>query len=272
MISVQGYRAQGCQGLPLQFLRFPGGEWHVRLTAPDEAAVCTQFEISALIQNADHVMQLLMLTDALRRVAPDARLHLHMPYVPYARQDRVANPGEALSIRVFCDLINAQHYDRVIIQDPHSDVTPALLNRVVIASPLAALQKVLAQTGPVALLAPDAGAHKRVAVLAKALGCSMLCAEKTRDTVSGQLAATRIQGELPDIPLLVVDDICDGGGTFLALADAVRAVQQHQQISQPLYLYVTHGIFSKGADALLQQYQRIFTRHRWTDDSRCEVV
>jgi phosphoribosylpyrophosphate synthetase len=116
---------------------------------------------------------------------------------------------------------------------------------------------VLAQTGPVALLAPDAGAHKRVAVLAKAMGCSMLCAEKTRDTVSGQLAATRIQGELPELPLLVVDDICDGGGTFLALADAVRVAQQHQQISQPLYLYVTHGIFSKGADALLQRYQRI---------------
>ena len=185
MTSVQGHSAQGCQGLPLQFLRFPGGEWHVRLTAPDEAAVCTQFEISALIQNADHIMQLLMLTDALRRVAPDARLHLNMPYVPYARQDRVANPGEALSIRVFCDLINAQHYDRVIIQDPHSDVTSALLNRVVIASPLSALQKVLAQTGPVALLAPSAAFVSR-SVKAPMCGCSLASMEWARPPPSAR--------------------------------------------------------------------------------------
>ena len=62
------------------------------------------------------------------------------------------------------------------------------------------------------------------------------------------------------------------GGTFLALASAIRQTQVAQNIRQPLYLYVTHGIFSKGADQLLEEYQRIFTRHRWTDDTRCVVV
>mgnify|MGYP003351844242 CR=1 FL=1 len=272
MLSVEGKNNQGAVQLPVQMLRFPGGEWHVRLETPELAATCDAFEIHALLQNADQVMQLLMLTDALRRVAPAARLHLNMPYVPYARQDRVANPGESLSIRVFCDLINAQHYDLVRIQDPHSDVTPALLNRVVVDSPLPALQKIIAETGPVTLVAPDAGARKRVAALAKTLDCLFVCAEKSRDTLSGHLSGARIPDQLPDQPLLIVDDICDGGGTFLALASAIRQAQAAQTIRQPLYLYVTHGIFSKGADQLLEEYQRIFTRHRWTDDTRCEVV
>ena len=77
---------------------FPGGESQVTVPAAWQARAdaASEFRIHALLKSADDVMQLLMLTDALRRLNPAAPVHLDMPYVPYARQDRVCNPGEAL--------------------------------------------------------------------------------------------------------------------------------------------------------------------------------
>ncbi|WP_374538044.1 ribose-phosphate diphosphokinase [Chitinimonas taiwanensis] len=248
---------------------FPGGEVHVSvgLDIPADA-----LRLHAHLSNAEAVMALLLVTDAVRRAYPGRPLDLHMPYVPYARQDRVANPGESLSAKVFCELINAQGYRQVVIQDPHSDVVPALLDRVVIDDPLPALRKVLAEVGPVALVAPDAGARKRVLKLAQQLGCDVVFADKVRDTRTGAITGTQVLGLLPDQPLLVVDDICDGGRTFTELATVLRAQQLVQDLNAPLYLYVTHGVFSKGLDPLLAHFQKLFTRNNWISDLRCAQV
>lgn len=263
----------------LKVLRFPGGEWHVTVET-DIAA--DALEVNAHLPNADAAMTLLMTTDALRRAYPGTPIDLHLPYVPYARQDRVANPGESLSAKVFCELINAQRYRRVVVQDPHSDVTPALLDRVVIDDPLPALRRVLEriraqspqseQHANVALVAPDAGARKRVIKLAAQLELPVVFADKVRDTRTGAITGTEIQGELPDCALLVVDDICDGGRTFTELAQAVRHKRIAGVARHPLYLYVTHGIFSKGLDALLEGYAAVFTRNNWTSDTRAVRV
>ena len=257
----------------MKVLKFPGGELHVTV----ETGICADaFELKAHLPNADAVITLLMTTDALHRAYPGAPIDLHLPYVPYARQDRIANPGEALSAKVFCDLINAQHYRRVVIQDPHSDVTPALLDRVVIDDPVPALRRTLDRirtcSPNVSLVAPDAGARKRVLKLASQLELPIVFADKIRDTRTGAIAGTEIQGELPDCALLVVDDICDGGRTFTELAQAIREKQRRGGTCQPLYLYVTHGIFSKGLDALLDGYAAVFTRNNWTSDTRATQV
>ncbi|CAG9232391.1 Phosphoribosyl pyrophosphate synthase [Paraburkholderia sabiae] len=263
-------RAAGKQPVELKTLKFPGGEMHVTV---DANVAADELLITAHLPDSATVMTLLLVTDALRRAYTDAPLSLAMPYVPYARQDRVANPGEALSVKVFCDLINAQRYRRVTIQDPHSDVVAALLERVVIEDPLPALRRaVAASVARPALVAPDAGARKRVLTLAKALELDVVFADKTRDTRTGAITGTQIQGELPDAPLLVVDDICDGGRTFTELADALRTRQAAQGVQQELYLYVTHGIFSKGLDPLLTRYATVFARNNWTSDSRCVPV
>lgn len=253
----------------LKVLKFPGGELHV---AVQTGAAADALELNAHVPNADAAMTLLMTTDALRRAYPGTAIDLHLPYVPYARQDRVANPGESLSAKVFCELINAQHYRRVVVQDPHSDVTPALLDRVVIDDPLPALRRVLdrirTECANVALVAPDAGARKRVLKLAAQLALPVVFADKVRDTRTGAITGTEIQGELPDGALLVVDDICDGGRTFTELAQAVRQKRGGSMARHPLFLYVTHGIFSKGLDGLLESYAGIFTRNNWTSDTR----
>lgn len=247
---------------------FAGGESQVVL--PDafiaEAGSVASVRINAWLRTADAAMQLLLLTDAVRRVVPNVPLHLNMPYVPYARQDRVCNPGEALSAKVFCNLINAQAYASVVIADPHSDVVPALLDRVSVVDASVMLAEVLRQPAfarGVTLLAPDAGARKRVQQLAKKLEIEHVAfADKVRDTKTGRISGTSVSSDLPNLPIVVVDDICDGGRTFVELGKALAEVS-----SQPRYLYVTHGIFSKGFEELNLYYQRIFTAYNWNQSS-----
>ena len=254
--------------LDIQTLVFPGGEVQVTI---DHKADPDFLLIVANLTSSQDVMTLLMVTDALKRAYPGVPIRLEMPYVPYARQDRVANPGEALGARVFCDLINAQCYESVTVEDPHSDVVTALLDRVRVADLTFPLQKLVTRLGNVALVAPDAGARKRVSKLAQTLGgLPVVCADKVRDTLTGKISATQVPDNIPDCDLLVIDDICDGGRTFTELAKALRARQQVLGIKRNLYLYVTHGLFSKGLDALRADYKEILTHNDWTGQSaRC---
>lgn len=243
----------------LQFMGFPGGERHVRL--PDSVQVSQDacWTITAHVYSADGVLDLLLMTDALKRtVRPGSQITLVLPYVPYARQDRVALPGEPLSAAVFCQLINSADFASVVVSDPHSDVVSALLKNVRVISAATYVEQLLdgALRGvpEMAVVAPDAGARKRVETVGKAIGATLVYATKTRNPVDGRLSGAAIESPVPDLPLLVVDDICDGGGTFIALAQALRAVT-----NQPLYLYVTHGLFTKGLQQLKCHYQAIFT-------------
>lgn len=245
----------------LQFFAFPGGERHVRLPASVGTSADRIWTLTAHLYSVDGVMDLLLTTDALRRAARhDAEIHLVMPYVPYARQDRVALPGEPLSVAVFCKLVNSLNFASVTIADPHSDVTPALLDRVRIVPAAHYVQTLLngtlAHLPEVALVAPDVGARKRVELVGKAVKAPVAYATKTRDPVTGKLSGAEISGELPDLPLLIVDDICDGGGTFIALAEVLR-----MNTAQPLFLYLTHGLFTKGLQPLQPWFDGVFTAH-----------
>ena len=182
---------------------------------------------------------------------------LRLPYLPYARQDRVTVAGEPLSVKVFCTLINAMKFDRVVVADPHSTVAPALLDRVEIES----AEGFLGQCWP--CLNSRAAwrwwrrmpAHKRVLALGERFGAPVVCCAKLRNTATGKLSGARVLDEVPDLPLLVVDDICDGGGTFVALAALLR-----RHSDRPLGLYVTHGLCTKGV-APLRDYARLYTAY-----------
>lgn len=245
----------------LRFLSFPGGERHVWLPEHLRIEAC-DFTIDARIYSSDGVMDLLLLNDALRRMVGDrAVVKLRMPYLPYARQDRVTVAGEPLSVKVFCALINGMKFDSVRLSDPHSPVGPALLDRVEIETAEGFVRQLLELpefVGGVALVAPDAGAHKRVQAMGQSLDVPVVLCGKSRDTRSGRLSQAQIIGavdDIPNVPLLVVDDICDGGGTFVALAEML-----HQHLDNPISLFVTHGLYTKGLEPL-RHYRSLYTAY-----------
>lgn len=200
--------------------------------------------VTANLYDSKLIRELLLLTDAIRRARPRARISLECPYLPYARQDRVCAPGEALALHVMCQLINSQNYETVTVWDVHSTVALALLDRV-INIPAAFFVKNVA-TPRMVLVAPDAGAVKRAEECAVATGCALVRAEKKRDPLTGEITGTVVHSDpIGDQDFLMVDDICDGGRTFIELAKVLRPLTEGK-----IFLYVTHGIMSKGMGVL----------------------
>lgn len=231
-------------GQPLEYstLEFSGGEVQVRIT--DQLKYPYSVIIRAHIINSSGLMELLLMTDALRRVGAK-KISLVIPYLPYARQDRVCAPGESLSLKVFCDIINSQSYESVEVWDVHSDVSLALLDRVINRHQSEFVSKLpVKESNCRYLVAPDAGALKKINQVSDITHYPVVRADKTRAPFTGEITETIVYAKhlgLSDV--LIVDDICDGGYTFLQLAKALR----HKTYGK-INLYVTHGIFSKGLD------------------------
>jgi len=232
---------------------FPSGEVQVSLNGNsghpnrDKDAV-----INAKITNSEDLMSLLLVTDALKREGK-TDITLVMPYVPYARQDRVCNPGEAHSLKVFASLINAQQYSRVEVFDPHSDVTEALINNIVIRSnhefaKAAIFDAVGNRNAPFHLISPDAGACKKIHYLGRYLSDYMLdfdivTCNKEYNIKTGAITSFSVgYSDLEGKPCVIVDDILSRGGTFLGLAKALK-----ERNAGDLYLIVSHdeGVANK---------------------------
>lgn len=245
---------------------FPGGEVSVNIrSALHIIYENKKVSIRAIIRSSDDFMALAMEVDAVRRLyGSSTRIEVKMPYVPYARQDRVMLRGEALGIKVMCDMINSLKLDLIEILDPHSDVTPALLNNcVVVKQENIFVNEVTCNT----IVSPDAGARKKADSLSKLSQSPVIYAEKVRDVATGEISHTSVYVDpLVHFPgdLIIVDDICDGGRTFVELAKALRAHDRFQQ-EKRIGLCVTHGIFSKGVEAVLQDglINYIVTANPW---------
>lgn len=176
---------------------------------------------------------------------------LVLPFFPGARQDRINNSGDYLfTAKSVADEINRRHFDEVVVVDPHSDVVPALVDRckVVALAPLLDIP-----SGKyTAVISPDAGAEKRAMAVANRLGVPMIHAWKSRDTTTGAISGFGLEPTPAGALALVVDDICDGGGTFVGLGKLLKA------FGQKAHLLTTHGIYSQGTSQLLEYYGHLY--------------
>ena len=104
------------------------------------------------------------------------------------------------------------------------------------------------------LVSPDAGSLKKVSKVAREFNCKMVRADKTRSVIDGSITGTVVYSEsVGDKDFLIIDDICDGGRTFIELAKELRKLTTGK-----IKLYVTHGIFSKGLDVLTEHIDEIY--------------
>ena len=268
----------GNKDIAVEIGKFPGGEIRVKLAETGRTVV----RVTAYLFNSDDVMTLVMITDALRQMGVE-HIRLTIPYIPYARQDRVCNKGEAFSIKAFAAIINSLNFSSVVVYDPHSDVSTACLDRVVVLNQAEIMNKHIAlrnwlteayltsstpaeaqEVLPTYLVCPDAGAAKKIYTVAKTVPYfkGIIFAEKVRDVATGEIVKTRVS-ELPDdvanARLLVVDDICDGGRTFIELGKVLRPY------CKELNLYVTQGFFSKGMEAFEPFFDNVWSTVNFKD-------
>lgn len=264
---------QGVKTFDIDRRKFNGGEINIQVpifgvnvegTAGLHAG--TPVRIIADLRSSDDVMELLMVVDALRRALPGTPLKATLPYIPYGRQDRVCNAGEALSLRVMCSLINSCRFTEVTILDPHSEVTPALINNVRVLSQADMLRSmwpvIERKYGKAILVSPDAGSNKKMAENCKVLGkTTFLRADKTRDLSTGEILETVVYANnLKGNDCLIVDDLCDGGRTFIELAKKLK-----QLGARKVGLYVSHGIFSQGKKVFDDIIDDVYTSSDWNE-------
>lgn len=249
------------QRVNIHTMTFPGGEVGVNINVGSvdwKDSVLNKshpsINLVAKIQNSDQLMAMFLATDALRRVYPLSPINLCIPYFPYARQDRVCNSGEALSVKVIATLINAQNYATVTVLDPHSPVLVAALDRCLVVDQFDAFSRIKCDWMNWTLVAPDQGAVKKVEDFAKRVGAKgVVSFNKSRELATGKITGMYCLDIIdPDDQFLVLDDICDGGRTFIELAGHMKYVGH-------LELAVSHGIFSKGVGIVADHFDRVYT-------------
>ena len=241
--------------VPVDHFTFSGGEEQIKIDMRHVPHGSIGFvDIFARIKNSQDVMCLALLVDAVNRLVNlDVGVEkvLHLPYIPYARQDRVINPGEALSVKVFAAMINSLGFHKVIVDDPHSDVSAALIDNVKIRSQAELFLGMnfdfnLLSDKSLVLIAPDAGARKKSQKVADALDLCVVEAGKVGDVSTGAITGTTVCGDVDGKTCLIVDDICAGGCTFINLSQALKL-----EGAKRVILYVTQGSFSRGKEFIL---------------------
>ncbi|SDD57516.1 ribose-phosphate diphosphokinase [Pedobacter soli] len=233
---------------------FAGGEPHIKIGSNFDPASVVQ--LTHRINSFNDLGLICTTVDALKRMGVKT-IKLFIPYFPAARQDRVMVPGEPLTVKVYADIINALGLDNVTVFDPHSEVTPALLNNCTVITNHVFIQEVVAQIGEgVRLISPDGGALKKIYKVSEFLGgAEVVECSKSRDVKTGKLSGFKVYADdLKGTDCLIVDDICDGGGTFIGLAEELK-----NKNAGKLYLAISHGIFSKGFNELAKYFDQIFT-------------
>lgn len=237
---------------------FPAGEVGAALLPSNHAPAPTSIIVQASCRNSVEVMQLIMFLDAVRRKhGPSIKINLLLPYFPYARQDRVCNEGESLSVAVIAKMLNSFDLETVKLFDIHSSVATALFEHVVeIEVPPIFQQSAMVRKYDI-VIAPDAGAIKRATAFAASIGVSEIAvANKQRDMSNGNIISYSLDKDVSGKRVAVVDDLCDGGATFEILANSI----QEASIKD---LYVSHGIFSKGTAGLMKTYDIIYTTNSY---------
>lgn len=221
----------------VNFTQFPDGTTSFRFDTDD----AVWFRIEWRYDGDHECMLLWYLVHHIRaNMRPGIEIELVLPYIPNARMDRIKSGDEVFTMKWFAEFINDLNFHRVTVLDPHSSVSTALINRVVVVEPKIYIQEAAAlamsecDDGDLLLCYPDEGASKRYSDL---MGAEYVFGIKHRDWRTGKIE--RLELTTPEKVsgrnVLIVDDICSRGGTFTHTARALREAG-----AKDIFLYVTH--------------------------------
>ena len=194
-------------------------------------------------EKEEELVQLMYLTMHLKNNNCN-QIQLVLPYVPNARMDRTKDSEEVFTLKYFCEIINSLGFKKVIITEPHSYVTPALIDKVeildyknFITRLYEALKRQFTKDNldidNLMFFFPDEGARKRYSIFA--IG-EHAYGEKDRDWSTGKINGLILHGaDVKDKNIVIIDDICSRGGTFYHSAKALKEAGANK-----IYLYVTH--------------------------------
>ena len=192
----------------------------------------------------DHLMELLIITDALRRSSA-RRITAVIPYFGYARQDRKVGSRSPISAKLVANLITHAGVDRVMTLDLHAGQIQGFFDIPtdnLYASPVMVRDiRERFDLTKVMVVSPDVGGVVRARGLAKRINTSLAIIDKRRER-PGESEVMNVIGDVTGYTCILVDDLVDSGGTLVNAADALIA-----NGAKEVYAYISHGVLSGGA-------------------------
>lgn len=233
---------------------FPDSQPHIYVEVTLEEYMA---RVICSIDSPAKLLELCMISNALDNNKSISKSELHITYLMGARSDRIHDLpiGHSFDLKVIADIINSLEFLDVYLYDPHSDVAPGLIVRSEVVDNKDLVQ--LYDKEDAVLIIPDAGAAKKAHKYAEwnpNIKDPVHCV-KHRDLSTGKISLEVLGPAMcAGRHCVIIDDICDGGGTFIAIAKQIRD-QGWNPLS--MTLIVTHGIFSKGFEPLVEYFDQI---------------
>ena len=259
--------------VPFKTMLFPDGQPHIKIDAlqAEKANKQQPLRILTRLNNANDLLMALFVKNTLDYIGFE-NIELHVSYLLAARMDRVMLDGEPFSLKVISAILNQAGFKKIRIFDPHSEVTTALIDRSYAVTNHFFVQDALRDYAgrhpgvKPCLVSPDAGALKKIHKLAQFLNVEdVVECMKERDVKTGALTNFKAMTEdLNGQTCFIVDDICDGGGTFAGTAKMLK-----EKGAGKVHLIVSHGIFSRGT--AIEAIDEIYTTdsYRQVDNVHC---
>ena len=192
----------------------------------------------------DHVMELLITIDALKRGSAK-RIAAIVPYYGYARQDRKSGPRTPISAKLLANLISIAGANRALMVDLHAGQIQGFFDIPtdnLFAAPvfISDIKKKFKSENTI-IVSPDVGGVVRARAIAKRVDCDLAIIDKRRERASVS-EVMNIIGEVKDKDCILIDDICDTAGTLTNAAIALK-----NDKAKSVYAYITHGFLSDPA-------------------------
>lgn len=267
-------------GQQVLFSKFPNGE--TKLNQINELYIDTvknTITVTFIYESDQDLINLMILKQWLNYNYYTHHKHLEIIYMPYSRMDRRIDYHEPTLTVMLHYLINL-HFNCYSVCDPHSNKEIYEHYNIHIVNQLSCTRGEIAYENtynyvikdfikniPITVLAPDKGAEKKSLEIANYYDLPFMIANKIRDVVTGNITNTQILSNVKDKNLFIFDDIIDGGATFIELAKLAKANKAND-----LYLYATHGIFSKGTSELEKHFKHIFVYHTFMKECNSQNI
>ncbi|NML22709.1 ribose-phosphate pyrophosphokinase [Pseudoflavitalea sp. G-6-1-2] len=212
------------------------------------------FLVQSTFAPAENILEILLMIDAARR-ASAYKVVVVIPYYGYARQDRKDKPRVAIGSKLIANMLVAAGADRVITMDLHApqiqgyfDIPVDHLDSSAIFIPY--IQQL--QLENLTFAAPDVGSANRIREIATYFNADMVICDKHRKRAN-EIASMVVIGDVTDRDIVLIDDICDTGGTLAKSAGllmekgarSVRALCTHPVLSGNAYSNIENSVLSE---------------------------
>lgn len=249
--------------IPYDIVQFNDGETHIKLLTDIDRKY--PVDVITRIRSWNDLMLLMQVGDILKRM--EVEIALYINYLIGMRMDRVISFNEAYTLKIIAEMINSIGADKVSILEPHSEKTLKLIdNSEGIDYMVDSYLKIDNQT---IVVFPDAGAKARYGNKLPS-NVPIVCCSKKRDVNTGEIIGLEIEN--PEVienalndkarnyrTFLVIDDLCDNGGTFVGISKLLSGYNLSKSIC------VTHLVSARGIKNLSENYDFVLVTNSFND-------